>query len=169
MDSNYTTGNMFLLNGIDYEGYYNIYNGVYYTGNVYSYGISNKLTEKDNIINKLINDYNKLNSTFSKKELYYPVNYQHVLTNKEIKNGYFYRYVVQNKKSKEIIEVSLKGYNKTDKLIYDKVKIRWSIKGNSKMILDRNKRNVLKHINIIKNLDKFFPYYLEFFIDNIEI
>lgn len=158
----YTVGDKFLLNGKPYIGIYNEGpDNNYYTGETYTFGISEFLTliNKENKKYRIeYPDYDRLKSEFTERDVSYATDYYPQITNEDIQNGFIMRYFVQpwNDENSRIIEVDNGQFKTIDEGYYKKVELKWLISGNINDVKVSNSRQINeakeKKIDITKKI-----------------
>ena len=140
----HTNGNKFLLNDLPYIGIYSKGpDDNYYTGDSYIFGVSKLLT--------LINiesigyrvgdeDYDKLESTFSQREINYAKDFYPTITEANIKKEFIYRYFAQqwNDLNARIIEIKDDQFDKIDRGFYRAIKLKWMVAGDIAKVSSKN-------------------------------
>jgi hypothetical protein len=168
-ENQYTNGGEYLISSTqeNYKGYYwSTSKKEYFTGKT----PKDKPTQKLEIASKLIglektnlstptiepfpsNYYIVDNSYYKSKNLPTkrdaprpPIQTLNVPTNKDIQNGFFYRYFVKKGNEFKFIEISKEEYNlfqnqdiSVQWQLYTPIKIQWGIQGNRKQVYNGNK------------------------------
>ena len=131
----HTNGNEFILDDAPYIGAYNKGpDNNHYTGDVYIFGVSKFLTPINiESVGYRIGDedYDRLESEFTQREINYAKDFYPTISEKDKKNGFIYRYFVQqwNDRSIRVIEISGDQFGNIDRGFYQTIKIKWIIVG----------------------------------------
>jgi hypothetical protein len=151
-----TDGSEFLLDGKPYVGFYNLFDGVLYTGRSYD-------SEQSELLQPISENVKEYNLVKQGKIGNSPTPVEVKPKSSDYSNGWFYRYFVKRKNNENapIIEVDEKQYSQyiqsddtVNYPLYKTVKLRWKITGprydvieNGKIkesgVEDTNKRTVL--------------------------
>jgi hypothetical protein len=172
----YTVGDKFLLNDKSYIGTYNEGpDNNYYTGETYTFGISELLTpiNKENKKYRIGHpDYDKLKSGFTERDVKYATDYYPQITDEDIQNGFIIRHFAQpwNDENSRIVEIDEDQFNSIDEGYYQKVELKWLISGNIDGVIMSNSRQINEVKDKMINITKKIPNAIEFYnIKNTDI
>lgn len=127
----HTPGSEFVLEGREYRGWYvKTFRNEYYTGKEITSESKKliKITDDDNLGEVPLTSANLYTDTFT-PEIVEP-------TARERGNTFFTRYFLQDKRSKKIIEVSLRKFNDFQNITYiASAKLKWILQGPSENLI----------------------------------
>lgn len=153
----HTNGSKFLLNDAPYIGIYSKGpDDNYYTGDTYIFGVSKSLTliNRESIGHRVSNeDYDKLESTFSQRDINYAVDFYPTIDDADIKKGFIHRYFAQqwNDLNSRVIEIKGDQFGEIDRGFYQTIKLKWMVAGD---IAKVSKENLDKINNAARTMPK---------------
>ena len=122
---NYTAGNQFKLNGLNYIGYYNVNKNKYFTGRQFKFNISKQLVKI--VQEKQIQFYKQYYDNYEYYNQLLFINQNYIIDINKINKQFIYRFFIKQILTNNIYQVNKQVYDKISERYFIKVKFNWKI------------------------------------------